>query len=187
MTFAPDSRTPGYLAPLAIDNWQNDGDLDAIVQAWVRDMTGLPGDMVRPRWQPTPPPQPPQDVNWVSMGCLQQVLSDYHTMVQIDDDTAELQRHETCEYLFTWYGPNASGLSIGFRDRAMVTQNRDFLAAHGLAVFHIGNANNTPLLANEIYRGRCDQPVHFRRQINTRLPIKSLLSAPFTLTNDPTA
>lgn len=180
-----DSTQAGYLAPLSIDNWQNDGDLDAIIQAWIRDLTGLPGDVVRPRWQPTPPPQPPQDVNWLSLGCLNQALSDYHYIEQIDDNTAVLHRHETMEYLLTFYGPNASGLAIGLRDRAMVTQNRDFLNQHGIAIMHIGNANNTPLLANEMYRGRCDLPIHFRRQINTTFPIRSLLSAPIRITNDP--
>lgn len=185
MSFVSDSRSAGYLAPLSIDHPQNDGDLDAIIQAWVRDMTGLPGDLVRPRWQSTPPPAPPQDVNWVSLGCQQQVLNDYHYMGQVDADTALLQRHETMEYLFTWYGANASGLSIGFRDRAMVTQNRDYIESFGIKLMHIGNANNTPLLVNEVYRPRCDQPVHFRRQIDTLFPIKSLLSAPFVIHNNP--
>lgn len=179
------STSPGILQPVSIDNWQNDGDLDAIIQTWVAAITEIPGDLVRPRWQAQPPPQPPQEVNWVSLGCLQQSLDDYHYLGQLDDDTAELHRHETMEYLLTFYGPNASGLSLKLRDGAMVTQNRDQLAAHGINVFHIGNANNTPLLANEVFRGRCDLPLHFRRQITTLLPIKSLLSAPIQLTNDP--
>lgn len=180
-----DSTRPGVLPPTAFANPENDGDLDAIIQAWTVLLIGIPGNLVRPRWQPTPPPQPPQDVNWLSIGCLQQTFDDFSFQEQVDDDHLLLHRHETIEYHYTFYGPNASGLAIRFRDGAQITQNRDMLAAHGINLLWIGSANNTPQLANEIFRGNCDMPVHFRREIKTSYPVRTLLSAPISIANDP--
>jgi len=45
-----------------------DAALDAVFQALVVGITGLPGTLVRPRWQPVPPTQPSVTTNWAAIG-----------------------------------------------------------------------------------------------------------------------
>ena len=52
-TSATGGYLAGQLAPLA------DDELDDAIQAAVASISGLPGDLVRPRWQPAgPSPRP---------------------------------------------------------------------------------------------------------------------------------
>src|SRR5450830_286484 len=64
---ADDSSTGGYLAPGGATP-VDDAALDAVLQGFVAGVTGLPGSLVRPRWQPTVPKQPPLDANWCAIG-----------------------------------------------------------------------------------------------------------------------
>src|SRR4051812_9766277 len=53
-----DSSTGGYLSPVVASSALQDAALDALLQQMVAGITGLPGNMVRPRWQPVTPKQP---------------------------------------------------------------------------------------------------------------------------------
>lgn len=56
-----DTTTPGYLPPSTSPAY--DAALDQMFHDLVMGITGLTGDLVRPRWQAEPPQQPEHSVN----------------------------------------------------------------------------------------------------------------------------
>ena len=63
------SADPGILQPDSL-LLADDLALDLVLQAWIVALTGLPGNLVRPRWQPAPPAMPDQSVNWCAIGVM---------------------------------------------------------------------------------------------------------------------
>src|ERR1022692_10145 len=62
---------PGaFLAPTSGFLNAEDDALDALLQGLVVGVTAIPGNLVRPRWQPVPPPQPDQNTNWCAIGVV---------------------------------------------------------------------------------------------------------------------
>jgi hypothetical protein len=63
----PNSASGGYLvpvSPLPLD----DEELGRRLSNVVAGVTGIPGNLVRPRWQKNPPPIPDEGVDWVAVG-----------------------------------------------------------------------------------------------------------------------
>ena len=60
------SQTPGYLTPTS--GPLTEEELQDVLTAMVAGITGLPGKMVRPRWQPKPPKQPEHNIPWCAVG-----------------------------------------------------------------------------------------------------------------------
>jgi hypothetical protein len=57
-----------------------DTDLANFLQKLFAGMTGIASDLIRPRWQPEPPNQPPQGTNWMAFG-IQLVKSDTYAAI----------------------------------------------------------------------------------------------------------
>jgi len=64
-----DSSTGGFLLPLIPPPIPlEDDQLDDLLQAWVVGLTGLPSEMVRPRWQTPTPTRPQSTTDWAAIG-----------------------------------------------------------------------------------------------------------------------
>ncbi|WP_217284496.1 phage neck terminator protein [Pseudomonas nitroreducens] len=63
------SASGGYLTPAGAPTPADEA-LEDILQPMVVGITGLPGKMVRPRWQPGNPKQPEPNVNWCAIGVM---------------------------------------------------------------------------------------------------------------------
>ncbi|ESF63290.1 bacteriophage protein, partial [Salmonella enterica subsp. enterica serovar Paratyphi B str. SARA42] len=61
------STEPGWLTPVSGDP-DYDEALDRLLSQWVRNVSGLPTGMVRPRWQKDQPPLLPAETNWCAFG-----------------------------------------------------------------------------------------------------------------------
>lgn len=176
------SSTGGYLAPVG-EQPIDDAALDAVLQRYVSGVTGLPGAMVRPRWQPTVPKQPAVDVNWCAIGVQDDeqdpVASIIHDPTGEGSDT--LQRNEVLTVLASFYGPGAKGLARIFADGIQIPQNQEAIAAEGLAFVDSDRVIAAPELLNEQWIRRYDLSFRLRRQVVRTYAVLNVESAQATL------
>lgn len=184
-----DSASGGYLAPSS-DSPAEDDALARQLQAMVVGITGLPGAMVRPRWQPTPPAQPAITVDWAAIGVTRQRPVDHIGAIVHRSDADgglgadELQRHEEIELLASFYGPNAQGFASRLRDGLSIGQNREALAAQDIAFVACGEIVHAPELVQTRWRRRADLAVTLRRQITRVYPVRNLTAAEGTIASE---
>lgn len=174
-----DSSTGGYVVPTA-DTSIEGGSFDALLQAMVVGVVGLPGPMVRPSWQTIPPKTPEPTVNWCAFGVID--IDEEATRAQIvhdpdDEGSDQSATFERVSVLFSFYGPdslkNASLLNTGLK----IPQNSEALFLAGVRITSFGKRVNLADLVNERWVGRGDQPVTFVRRVQRVYPILNLVSA----------
>lgn len=174
-----DSSTGGYLAPVDAQPPPEDLALDGIFQKLVVGVTGLPGPMVRPRWQPTVPKQPEANVNWCAISVSDQT-PDASPAIQhssADEGSDTYIRHEDIDVLCSFYGPSAKGFAQRFVDGLCIPQNIEQIKAQGMAFISTGSIRAAADLVNEQWIRRYDLTVHFRRAVRRTYAVLNLLSA----------
>jgi len=182
---ANDSSTGGYLLP-ADAPAPEDAELDALLQAAVRDITGLPGSLVRPRWQPNPPKQPEPSVDWCAIGVMVQTPDDGPALLHQPDGSGatRLERHVDIEVLATFYGPRASAYASRLRDGLGIPQNLEALRASALAFVSAGAVRAIPEFWNQQWIRRYDLPLLLRRKVTRIYPIRNIVAADIHLFDD---
>ena len=153
-------------------------DLDDDIQAIFRHLSGLPGRMVRPRWQPTAPWTPAFEDTWIAVAVTS---LDPDEGVVITD--TELTYHETVEVAVTAYGPNASRCISLARSGLKVPDNIAEVQGHGLFYVRTGSIVTAPELVNTRWLKRYDMSVTFRRKITRQYGINYIASAEATIYN----
>lgn len=174
------SATGGYLQPTSTVPPEGDA-LDDILQEMVVGITGLNDQLVRPRWQPDPPGQPAVDVNWAGVGVISRTALDFPYIVHnpAGNGTDVLRRHNELEVQVSFYGPNADLLAEQLRDGLYISQNREQLAAHGIALIEVGQSIHAPELINNVqWLDRVDITVRIRQVVERVYAIENILSAP---------
>lgn len=177
------SATGGYLTPLLAAP-AYDLPLDVQVQGMVSGITGLAGPLVRPRWQPRPPAQPPRDTNWCAVGISEigAAYGHHQRHVSTGDGYDESEAYEDLELLASFYGPGSSGLATLLRDGLWIAQNREAMQAVGLRLSDVGRSITLlGELVNQEYVRRADVTVSLRRVVTRRYPILNLLQAQIAL------
>ena len=202
-----DSSTGGYLAP-TLPQVQNpatleDAAIDTFLQNLVVGITGLPGNMIFPRWQVTPPNLPGITANWAAIG-VQDMDADYcayeaHNPVMPPNtfppapnppvtppaNGYDIQiRHEVMTILCSFYGPAARTNASLLRDGLQVAQNRETLQLAGMGLVSTGKITAVPSIVNTQWYYRADLPLVIRREIVRNYPILNILSAEVTITSD---
>ena len=150
-------------------------------------LTGLPGNMVRPRWQPEPANIPDFGVDWCAFG-IQRKLPDTYAQVQHDstgEGTDKLQRHETVEILLSFYGPNADMSLELLREGLQIAQNREVLQQNSMGLVETGEAIVAPSIVKDRWLYRVDMTLTIRRQIKRVYPVLNLLSAEGDVITEP--
>lgn len=172
------SATGGYLAPQGPAPLDGDPLVDAIQEA-IAGITGLPGDLVRPRWQPEPPNQSAAGTDWCEFGITSRRADDDPVIVHdgAGDGVDRMQRHETIEILVSFVGPACQTNAAILRDGCYVPQNREALQAVGIDLLDVGQLLAVPELIDTQWVNRCDMPVRLRRQIDRTYPVLNILSA----------
>jgi hypothetical protein len=168
------SSTGGYILPLTVA--VDDEALEDALQSFVRGVTGLDGSLVRPRWQPQPPPQPAPTVNWAAVGIINVTPIGNWGFVGHILGKSTIQRHEELEVLTSFYGPNSGRYSGIFRDGALFKQNFEELLLFGVKLLSIGNTMHSPELINEQYIQRSDVTMRLARQIDRDYPIEDIVA-----------
>ncbi len=178
------SATGGYIAGTGA--FVEDAALDAIFQACVVGITGLPGAMVRPRWQAVVPKQPEPSVDWCAIGITSSGTTDYPVELHVSagDGYDAFQTLEELDVLASFYGTHGAGNAGLLRDGLYVDQNRTVLQASGIDLIEVGKRVTAPDLVNQQWIRRFDLPIRFRRKVDRSFPVLNILSAPDSIATD---
>lgn len=164
-----------------------DIDLDAVFQAVIAGITGLPGNMVRPRWQPNPPKQPEPTVNWCALGVSVQSPergTPYIQHLPDGEGKDRLRRHEDIVVFCSFYGPNSGKNALLFRDGLYIAQNLEAIGAAGVSFIACGDSRAAPELVNQQWIKRHDIAATFRRQVARDYAVLNIEAADITLISD---
>lgn len=174
-----DSSTGGYLGPAVATPPLEDAALDAVFQQLIVGVTGLPGAMVRPRWQPTVPKQPEPSVTWCALGIRAMPLDAGPAIVHNPSGNGSdtYIRHQAIEVLATFYGPSAMQLAQLLLDGLAIPQNLEQLKANDMQSVNEGDLRAAPEFVNQQWIRRYDVTLNFRRKITRTYPVLSILSA----------
>lgn len=173
-----DSSALGFIAPSGLALY--DDALTDILQATIVGITGLPGGLIRPRWQVEPPTQPDFNVDWCAMGITKTTPDTFN--YERHDPAANgglgasyVEEDEVIIQLCSFYGPNSSKNCEVYRKGLMINQNRDALAAYFIYLTAVDEQVNVPALIKEKWVRRADVTVTYRRRTSTTYPILTIL------------
>lgn len=183
------SSTGGYLAPSGPPAPLEDQALLDFLQAVFVGISGLPGTLVRPRWQTVAPNQPAIDVNWLAFGIQSRPADTYafeiHNPAASNGEGADIMsRNERLDILCSFYGPSADSVAARVRDGFSVPQNRDALLLAGMAFVGCGDIGAAPALINQQWYQRVDMMVSVRRAVTRIYPVLHITAAGITLNTD---
>lgn len=174
------SASGGYLTPTT--NPDADDALDDIIQAAVVGITGLPGNMVRPRFQQTPPRQPTIGTDWCAVGVMD-TEPDAGPVLEHDPDGSgsdQYARHETLNVLASFYGPNAQRNARLLQDGLAIPQNNEQLLVNLLQFVNSGTIRRVAALVNEQWVSGFDLPFTFHRKTERTYQVLNVLEADVT-------
>lgn len=180
----PDSSIAGFLLPTSAAP-QDDAALEDILQTLIVGVTGLPGNMVRPAWQPIVAVQPEPNVNWCAIQILA-IAPDFNPFIAHDPEalTDTLQRHESINVLLSFYGPAGQSNASLARDGLYIIQNHDTLKPYDMALDAPAMIRSVPEQINQQWVRRFDLEVTFRRQLTRVYSVLNLESALIDLLTD---
>lgn len=180
---ANDSSTGGYLSPAVATPPLEDDALTAIFQQMIVGITALPGNMVRPRWQPNPPKQPEPAINWCALGVAVQTPDDGPAIVHngTGNGSDTYIRHQEIAVLASFYGPNGKQNAQLLVDGLGIPQNLEQLKAQDMSSVDEGEIRTAPDLVNEQWVRRYDVNLTFRRKITRSYSVLNILTAQGTV------
>lgn len=173
------SSTGGYLVPSSSAPLPGGLTLTQFIQTVIVGITGIDKTLVRPKWQPDPPPRPDITVDWVAFG-INIDTGDANAYVQPPqgvNPNSVLQRYENLEVECSFYGPAAlENISI-FRDGFQIQQNLEAMQLANMGYRGIERALQTTDLWNERWYNRFDTTLTLTRQVQRVYPVLSFASA----------
>jgi hypothetical protein len=171
------SATGGFLAPTSTAPIEDDA-LDDFLQGLVVGITGLPGTLVRPRWQPGSPKQPEPSTDWCAIGVTDEDADENAAVIHHSDGDGfdEVRRHEVLTILASFYGPNSRGNAKLFRDGLQVAQNRETLFLQSAGLVDVSRMVAAPELTNQQWVKRVDLPFRIRRAVTRTYPVENLVN-----------
>lgn len=173
-----DSSAAGYLSPVLTTPPITDEVLLAAFQQCIVGITGLPGALVRERWQTSIPKQPDPSVNWVSFGIITTTTDDNAAIDHNGDLSQDIYaRHQEIELLTSFYGPNSEYYAQLLIDGLAIAQNRDALKINLINFVNSATMRNIPELVNQQWIQRKDLPLFFRRKIERQYQVLNVDSA----------
>lgn len=183
---ANDSTSAGFLSPASVPLY-SDG-LDDALQAAIVGITGIPGSLVRPRWQPEPPNQPPFSTDWCAFG-VTRTDSDIFSYTNTDEldqgfGVVAIERTEEITVLHSFYGPNSDAYCARLRAGLDLSQNRDTLTTSGIALVAVQEALKLPALLQKKWVKRVDVTIIYRRRVSWQYPVNALTSGQAGLDNE---
>lgn len=183
---AADSTEAGYLAPTP-PGPLNDLALEDLFQQVVVSLTGLPGNLVRPRWQPNPPNQPSAETDWIAIGVShgETQWDAYQRFEPLPEPGSYIvEGTEVLRANVSFYGPNNEAVKNRLLFGLQVSQNRDALEVQKIKYQGAGSPVNLPALLKEYWTLRVDVTLNFTRWVTRTYPIKTLQRAGTDLNNE---
>lgn len=186
-TIAPDSTQQGYLRP---DNPREYGAaLEDVLQDLLVGLTGLPGNLVRPRYQPAVPGVPDASTDWCAFSVAVEG-ADWNPAVESDPNANggageyRVSRSEDVTATFSFHGPNGQLNATVVRDGFGVGQNRDAIEARGLKFVEAHDIVYAPFLLKDVWVKKSDLRVSFRRWVTRTYGIRNFASASGVIDNE---
>jgi hypothetical protein len=182
-----DSSTGGFLTASSVNGDVNDNALIDFLQTVVVGITGLPGALVRPRWQPEPPNIPDPGTNWAAIGPDEsRGRESYSYRQKVNAETTIVVRNRLIPILCSFYGPaaeaNSELLAMGFE----IPQNRETMQLAGFnLVGGVGSTVITPALIKTQWYPKADVPFTIRQQQKYTYAVLDLVRAQATLELQP--
>lgn len=180
-----DSSTGGYLQPVPQFPVLPGGlTFEQFIQSVFVGISGLPGDLVRPKWQPNPPKQPDTSTNWLAFA---EVNNDADTNMYVGSKVVSStivnvsQRMEELEIQCSFYGPLSKSYMQLTRDGFQIQQNLDALTSAKMGFVNAQRGHRIPELVNEVWVDRWEMNFFLRCQILRSYPILTFLSTSGTL------
>ncbi|MFP5276980.1 MAG: hypothetical protein ACLGPM_07685 [Acidobacteriota bacterium] len=183
---ANDSSTGGFLAPTSTGGDLNDDALQDFLQTIIVGITGLAGNLVRPRWQDEPPNVPDAGTNWAAIGPGERERERFSARKQTANGVVVI-RNRILQILCSFYGPDAETngelLAMGFE----VPQNREALTWQNGAWsgFNLVGGVEGPVIAPALIKGKwyykADYTFKIRQQQQYTYPVLTLEQATATL------
>lgn len=169
-----------------------DKELYEALEAAVVGVTGLPGNLVRPRWQAEPSLIPPAATCWIALGVTDRKADTFPYLDFFPPNNPassyQMQRSEELTMLASvydlGYGGQADAVAAVLRDGLMIPQNGQALAEAGLYVVSDADIALAPTLFKQRWMYRVDLAVRFRRMINRSYATEPTAGAGFTLYTD---
>ncbi len=176
------SSVAGFLAPITAPIYDNP--LDDFFHAFLVALSTLPGDLVRPRWQPEPPNIPDFTTDWLAWGITEIEEDRFAFQDQLSDDQAIVERDEIMTMLMSFYGPRAGQFAKQVSASMQLSQNRSYLRSQKITVVEVLDQVRIPALTKELWVPRVDQRVRFRRRASWVYPIRTIESAQLSVDNE---
>lgn len=182
------SATGGYLQPNPTPSQPlpQNFTLNQFLQAILVGISALPGQFVRPNWQPEPPKQPDIMQDWLAFG-VNIITPDANAYVG-PDPTVEINppmvtlRHEQLEVELSIYGPKAVETAGLIRDGFQIQENLAVLTSGKMGFVSTSEGRHLPELINERWFNKVVMSVFLRREVQRDYPsILTILSAGGTI------
>jgi len=152
--------------------------LDKFMQQLISGITQLNPKLVFPRWQPEPPVLPQANINWASVGVIDQTLLNGWPVIMHDplnDGRDILEQWEEFTLLCSFYGPQADSYDAALRDGLMLPQNREVLQINSMGLISLRNKMVVPELMKNTWLRRVDRQIKFTRAVLRSYPVLNLL------------
>ena len=157
-----------------------------VLQSLIAGITGLPGNLVRPRFQPEPPAEPDTTVNWCAFGITNAQPQTYPELVHTSAGEGEghIISHASLNVLVSLYGPACHSLALTLQFGLYVPQNRSILRPAGLAFVQAGEIIEVPGQLGAGWRARADITLAFRQVQGASVAIRNITQSSGTFEAD---
>lgn len=169
-----------YIRPYSSAQLPGDLTVTQFIQSVLVGLSGLPGTMVRPKWQAEPPKNPPGiDESWISFGINLGIQNnDPYIATSPTDNTAIVsQRQQALDVGISIYGPLALEIFGIIRDGWHIPQNTQALTAANMGFTSMAPARSIPDLQNGRFYNRVETSVVLQQQVNRTYKVPTILSA----------
>lgn len=175
------SATGGYLEAAPSDPIPNHLTFEQFLQTVFVGVSGLPGELVRTKWQVNPPKQPDIFINWLSIGLMEDDADTFAYNSINSSNVNVFQRMEALTVQCSFYGPDSLEVGKLVRDGFQIGQNREALQSAKMDFVSTGKMVRAPDLIDERWVNRWEMSVYLRREILRTYPLLTFLSASGTL------
>lgn len=186
-----DSASGGYLVPENGTPTLSDDDVfDGVLHDLVVGCTGLPGRLVRPRWQPTPIAEPEVATDWCAIGVVDETPESMPFVTHRGaDDGGQgadfVQVNDEVQVLASFYGPNARQNAKALRNGLMVAQNRELLTRLNMGLVAMPSpARFIPAIVSMQTQRRVDVTFAIRRADVIQVPVRNIATVQGVLNTD---
>lgn len=176
MTYPNNSSTGGYLKPQVQPSNFGNLSFEQFLQTVFVGVSGLPGDLVRPKWQLNPPPQPDVLVDWLAIGLAEDDADTFSYQGVTSSGSNQFMRMEELVVQCTFYGPNSLEFMRIVRDGLQLGQNREALKKALMDFVSTSKGMRVPDLVNERWVNRWEMTAYLRRQDMRVYPVLDFVS-----------